>query len=125
MMKCSVRSVRKWSSGSYTLAARAVLYAAATNKNSRIAVRVRATPLRSADLSGRALGLARRAREDDAEDERGHTKETADDEKKRVAFEERPPGGQPLDHHARETLRELADVGVSGAEQRILRRGVA
>ena len=37
--------------------------------------------------------------------------------KRPYGLDQRAPGGQPLDHHAREPLRELADVGVRGAQE--------
>ena len=89
-------------------------------------VRRRWNPLYRSRRRARRLRLPRRPhrpREEDAENQRGHAKKASIRRKLRQ-FEQRPPGRQLLDHHAGEPLRQFADVGVGGAEQRILRRRV-
>src|SRR5512132_1196649 len=101
MAKCSVRSTRKRSAGSNTCAP------------GRAAALVTTSALTSSRL------MTRRTRKHDAEDERGNPEQSAPDEEEGVAFEERPAGGEVLDHHTRKPLREFPDVGVRGAQKRV------
>src|SRR5437867_8125078 len=111
MKKCSVGSTRKRSAGSKRLAAPAT------------PAEQTSSALTSSALS--RLGFTRGTRKHDAEDERRHAQETGANEKKSVRFDQRPADCQSLDPHARESLGELADVGVRGAQQRVLRRSIA
>src|SRR5205823_12783233 len=111
MKKCSVGSTRKRSAGSKRLAASAT------------AAEQTSSALTSSALS--RLGFTRGTRKHDAEDERRHAEKTGANEKESVRVEQRAAGRQALDPHAREPLRELANVGVRRAQQGVLRRSIA
>src|SRR6266568_240312 len=113
MRKCSVGRTRKRSAGSKRVAAIAgtATPRATTNvvqafrpgtTTARLKVRTtppswaRLTPLRLSRPGVRVLGFTRGAREDDAEDECGHAKETGADEEESVRVEQRASRGQPL-----------------------------
>src|SRR4051812_31288211 len=123
MTKCSVASTRKRRNGSNRVAPAAEAAAASTSAAATATERV--TARRLSRLGWRGLRVTRGTSEEDAQDERRHAEQAGADEKQRVRIEQRPPGGEPLDPHTRKTLRELTDVGVRRAEQRVLRRRVA
>src|SRR5438874_660368 len=123
MTKCGVVSVRNRSRGSKRPAAHVVPAPTHASRRTSAAVSTRGMPLRLVDA--RALGSTGGTREDEAQDERGNAKQAGANEKERVPFEQRAAGRQMLDDHAREPFRKLSDVGVCGAEKRILRRRVA
>src|SRR5437773_2499960 len=106
MTKCSVGSARNRSAGSNSVAAL---------DSDALPAR---KPLTSSAVS--RPGFTRRTRKNDAEDERRKAKQTGADEKQSVRIDERPSRGEPLDPHAGEPLRELADVGVRRAQERVL-----
>src|SRR4029453_2348284 len=109
MTKCSVRSWRKRSAGSNRLAA----FAAPAQSRALAS---------SAAIVGR---VTRGTREHDAEDERRKAKKTGANEEECVGVEQRTSGRELLDPQTGKPFRELADVGVCRAEQRVLRRSIA
>src|SRR5436190_19352103 len=109
-MKCSVRTVRKRSAGSNSDAAcPGVAHAQAS------------TPSALANSSFGRLNVTRGTRQHEAHEERREAQQSRLDEKESVRLEQRTARGQTFDPDAGEPLRELPDVGVRGAQQRVLR----
>src|SRR5262249_23642106 len=120
MRKCGVERTRNFSSGSKSVAARAV----AVHSDTASATRTTAAAGLDARTT-RTPRLTRRTGQHEAQEERRDAEEAGTDEEQPVGLDERPSDREPLDPDAREALRELADVGVRRAQQRILRRRVA
>src|SRR5437868_13781330 len=110
MTKCSEVSERKRSAGSNTCA------------DGDAAAPITASAVTNSALS--RLGT-RDTREDDAEDQRGQAEETGTDEEESVGVEQWPADAEAFDDDTGEAFRELADIGIRGTQQRVLRGGIA
>src|SRR4051794_36352838 len=106
MAKCGVRITRNVSAGSKTCAA-----AGATD------ARRRTLPTSALSVLCGTCGT----REHEAEDERRHAEQSRADEEEPVRLDQRTSGCEALHPHAGEPLRELADVRVRRAQERVLR----
>src|SRR5215831_10090336 len=114
MRKCGVERTRNFSCGSKSVAA-----CAGAHNDTASARRTTATTGLNARTT-RTPRLPRRTGQHEAQNERGNAEQTSNDEEEPVRFDERTADGELLDPDAGEAFREFADVGVGGAQKRIL-----
>src|SRR4051812_7671919 len=123
MTKCSVGICRNRRAGSNRLEARAAPGAAAANRaTSAVSAQPTVTP--SPRVGVCVVGPMRNARKHQTENQRWNTEQASADKEQPVGLEQRPADREPLHDDAGKSLGEFSDVGIHGAQKRVLRRRV-